>query len=116
MNLDPLHPHVNDFRPHWAIATCNGELIVGAQLPTRDGRRTGNAHIVHIGTAPWDANLELYTVLTDAGTVLKLLASEVVELYYQPQWVSDVREVMRKFKDRDQPPENLPPTPHPSSL
>lgn len=103
-NHDPLHPSVFDLMPHWANGTCDGQLVLGAQLPTRDGRRTGNAHIIAIGPAKWDERVTLYTVLTDAGTTLKLMAEEVVELYYQPKWTSDVNEVLQKFKDRDQLP------------
>jgi hypothetical protein len=107
---DPLKFHENypedipDLLPHWAIGTTNGELVLGAQLPTRDGRRCGNAHIVDI-TPPtdWSQGSCIYTVLTDAGTQLKLTAAEIVRLYYQPRWVSDVNEVLHKFKDRDQP-------------
>ena len=29
--------------PEWAIDRAKGKLVLGAQLPTRDGRKCGNA-------------------------------------------------------------------------
>ena len=103
-NHEPLEDIDLELMPHWAIGRANGELVLGAQLPTRDGRRCGNGHIVAIAPARWDPDVTLSHVLTDAGTHLKLTGEEVTELYYQPIWVSDVYEVLLKFKDRDQLP------------
>lgn len=90
----------NEFRPEWAVRSTNGELVLGASLPTRDGRRCGNAHIINskfpIGT---DFKQE-YVVLTDAGTEMILNEAEVIELFHPPQWVSNVEEVKRKFGPR----------------
>ena len=48
--------------PHWATKLCtDGKLCVGAQLPTRDGRKIGNAYIIEDMGG-------VYNILTDAGT------------------------------------------------
>ena len=86
--------------PSWAIRKANQILAVGAQLPTRDGRRTGNAHIIAIEN--WNntsgmTGRPVYVVLTDAGSVIRCVAEEVHELFHLPMWVSDVNEVMIRF-------------------
>lgn len=83
--------------PDWAIGSCNGAYVIGAQLPTRDGRRCGNAHIIGVEQARWDKTVHVYTVLTDAGTRMQLTTSEVDELFHSPKWISPVEEVIRKF-------------------
>lgn len=84
-------------KPSWAISHTNGELVLGAHLPTRDGRRTGNAHIIDIQPAPWSEDVPLFTVLTDAGTAIRLISGEVQAYFYPPEWVSDVQEVIKRF-------------------
>lgn len=87
--------------PPWAIGHAEGQLVPGAQLPTRDGRRIGNAHVLEVFEIHFVQNPQptpLYSVLTDAGNVLSLMEAEVGELFYPPQWVSDVDEVVRKFQ------------------
>lgn len=78
--------------PEWAVGYAKGNYVLGAQLPTRDGRVCGNGHIVEI-----DALAHVYTVLTDAGSEMHCLKEELMELFYPPVWVSDVKEVIRKF-------------------
>lgn len=87
--------------PEWAQGVAEG-LEVGAQLPTKDGRRCGNAHIVHesIGVHPGGhATLHQFRVLTDAGTELTLTPDEIEELFHPPTYVSDVRRIREKFGD-----------------
>lgn len=88
--------------PSWAIASST-ELVLGSHLATRDGRKTGNAHVVNISPGPRGTVKLLYTVLTDAGNEMKLNAAEVRELFHDPQYVSDVTEVMRKFSPLPEP-------------
>lgn len=92
---------MNDFpMPDWAIGRAGGMYLIGAQLPTRDGRRMGNAHIVDTLVPPEDSVLagrQQYRILTDAGTELVLTAQELEECFHPPEWVSDVKEVQRKF-------------------
>lgn len=77
--------------PVWAIGCTDGELELGAQLPTRDGRRCGNARIIEITKGRGLlAGKDIYVVLTDAGTRLHLTEAEVRELFHAPEWVSAV--------------------------
>lgn len=81
--------------PPWSIAhNPNKLLFPGVQLATRDGRVMGNAHI--IGCIYFQEET-LYIVLTDAGNKVKLFTSEVHEIFYITEWVSNVEEVKRKF-------------------
>lgn len=87
-----------NYLPEWAISRTDGQLVLGAQLPTRDGRRTGNAHIIAITTAEWAKDGNLYTVLTDAGSIVRFTTGEICSAFYPPQYVSGVDEVIRKFQ------------------
>lgn len=87
--------------PEWAIGRTDGQYVLGAQLPTRDGRRMGNAHITDIREGCLGTDQRFYGVLTDAGTELVMTASELYECFYPPKYVSDVKEVLRKFSRHD---------------
>lgn len=89
--------------PEWAIGTANGELVLGAQLPTKDGRICGNGHIVNITPVDAYGGENVHHILTDAGSTMELTAREVRELFHKPTWVSDVQEVKRKFKPTGTP-------------
>ena len=80
--------------PDWAeSADDTGTLVVGRQLCTRDGRRTGNAHIIEI-----DSNVPSpFRVLTDAGTYMRLMEGEVQELFYIGLYISDPVKVIERF-------------------
>jgi len=81
--------------PNWATKAINGELEIGAQLPTRDGRQIGNAYIIRTILS---ADMEMfYLVLTDAGNQVFFTAQEINELFHPPQWVGDLDEIIRKF-------------------
>jgi len=74
---------IRDLRPSWAKDLADGYMCLGAALPTRDGRRTGNATLVSVnpdGTAK---------VLTDAGNRMVLTHNELEELFYEPVWTMD---------------------------
>jgi hypothetical protein len=87
--------------PEWAIDRTDGTLYNGVQLPTRDGRRCGNAHVIGFSANYKTTGLNVYHVLTDAGTVMRLTEGEVTELFYPPKWVSRVPDVIRKFRPGD---------------
>jgi hypothetical protein len=77
--------------PHWAIGEANGLLQVGAQLCTRDGRKTGNGVIVSAEEYQFrDYKDILFKVLSDAGNTLALNTVEVFELFYPPKYLMDV--------------------------
>jgi hypothetical protein len=78
--------------PEWAsqAITDGSYRHIRAALPTRDGRRTGNATVagfIH------KHGHDLIVVITDAGNILRLTDNEIRELFYPPQWV------MEKFLD-----------------
>ncbi len=80
-----------EFMPHWAIGEANGVLQVGAQLCTRDGRKTGNGVIVSAEEYQFRGYKDiLFKVLTDAGNTLTLNTAEVFELFYPPEYLMDV--------------------------
>jgi hypothetical protein len=83
--------------PYWAIARVDDEYVLGTHLPTRDGRRCGNAHIIDIVDDKQPLGTLEFWCLTDAGTELRLTASELRELFHDPEWVSDVERVKQRF-------------------
>lgn len=101
----PTDDEMNEaLKPDWAVACARGQYVLGAQLPTRDGRKMGNAHIIYVHEG--SENIQAtFSILTDAGTEVRLTAGEVDELFHPPTWVSDVRNVLTKFS-----------TNHPDSL
>ena len=97
----PTEDAINEFLvPSWALAKTQGELVLGANLPTKDGRKIGNAHIVAAVQGVLNTSQMLYTILTDAGTEVVLNSSEITELFYPPEYISDVDEVLYKFSAR----------------
>jgi hypothetical protein len=74
--------------PDWAVGTTTG-ICVGAQLPTKDGRRTGNAVVTGRGLT-LSSGVRTWAVLTDAGDSLVLTDEEIKQLFYAPQWVMNV--------------------------
>lgn len=82
--------------PEWAIKRAAG-LELGAQLPTRDGRKTGNAHIIRISPAPRGRMGLHYLILTDAGNSFVMTEPEISTQYYPPEFVGDVDDIIRKF-------------------
>jgi hypothetical protein len=90
--------------PPWAIRHAIGNVLeVGTQLPTKDGRRMGNAHIIEITQSPLGAmGRQYYVVLTDAGSKMVMNSSEIAECFHPPRYVADVNEVLRKFQQSEQ--------------
>lgn len=87
---------MNPLLPDWAFAeNLTQELVMGAQLCTKDGRKIGNAHIVQIVLGCLGG--KIYCILTDAGTPVPLSESEVHELFYVGRWISDPDEVVKRF-------------------
>lgn len=88
--------------PAWAIKRAAG-LEAGAQLPTRDGRVTGNAHIVDIRPAPRGRMGLEFLILTDAGNSFVMSEAEIHAQYYPPEWVAEVGDITAKFWREDSP-------------
>lgn len=96
--------------PEWAVSrNWDYSLVPGAQLCTKDGRRTGNAHIVSVYKkeqfAPENANnyqgtITYYECLTDAGSKFTMSEPEILEAFTIGDWVSDPIRVLTDF-DRE---------------
>lgn len=91
--------HGAEHKPSWAIGPAEGYTCLGASLPTRDGRRCGNAVVCA------DNGDGTYKVVTDAGNILKLTAAELEELFHKPEWCQYPRftsETLRKADEREE--------------
>lgn len=90
--------------PDWAIDWNWGyELVPGAQLLTKDGRRHGNAHILRVeGKAP-DERIDPYDerrfyCITDAGSCINALsAAELENSFWIGEWISDSKTLIARF-------------------
>lgn len=86
--------------PYWAISADDaGTLVVGRHLCTRDGSRFGNAHIIEVN----ENNPSPYTVMTDAGTLVRFNEEEVHELFYVSLYISDPVSVVKRFGNPREP-------------
>lgn len=93
--------------PEWAVARNFGyELLPGAQLCTKDGRRTGNAHIVSIEVKEYkhlaDRNnpcgeVTVYNCLTDAGSHFAFTAEELETAFTIGEWLSSPERILKVF-------------------
>lgn len=80
--------------PTWAVKISDGNYMEpGAQLATRDGRRTGNAYVDCIVEHPELGKLAV--VITDIGNLFRMTLSELQEAFHQPSFVMDVAEARR---------------------
>lgn len=71
--------------PSWATSKASDYMEVGACLPTRDGRRCGNATVLELVSAD-----QMYArVITDAGNKLTLTRNELEELFHEPKYITD---------------------------
>lgn len=79
--------------PHWASGKTT-YLCLDCQLPTKDGRRIGNAVIYRLELMDThraqrlnilqESNKVFYHIVTDAGNTMVLTNKEVEELFYAP--------------------------------
>lgn len=86
--------------PDWAVGRNFAyELVPGAQLCTKDGRRTGNAHIVKTTALMYGLVGEslVYECLTDAGSKFTFTEVELLEAFRIGDWISDPERVIRDF-------------------
>ena len=85
--------------PDWAVSRNFAyELVPGAQLCTRDGRRTGNAHIIKVNEyKTHDGTIPLYHCLSDAGSKFACTEVEVHNQFTVGDWISDVARILKDF-------------------
>lgn len=87
------------YLPHWADSKVKGEWVQFAQLQTKDGRRMGNAVILAVDTVVWgDTPVELHTIITDFGNVLRLTEGELVSQFHPPKWRMRANRVSHRTK------------------
>lgn len=87
--------------PEWALCLNEHKVLVpGTQLATKDGRLTGNAHIISTRVSGWDNTVRIYDCLTDAGNKISLTEKELHRQFYVGVFISHVDDVLDKF-DRD---------------
>lgn len=83
--------------PDWAVdRNWAYELVPGAQLCTKDGRRIGNAHIVRVGE-DLEHGDKLYECITDAGSRFTHSEAELLGAFTVGDWISDPERVIRDF-------------------
>lgn len=77
--------------PRWATGPATSPFQLGAQLCTKDGRRTGNGVIVHVETMVFPGGIEkpLYHVVTDAGNAILCMAEAIERIFHPAMWVMD---------------------------
>jgi hypothetical protein len=102
MNQADIDALVSQRLPDWAIRRAAG-LELGAHLPTRDGRISGNAHIVDIKPAPRGRIGLNYLILTDAGNTFIMSEPEIAAQYYPPEFVGDLGDIITKFWRQNEP-------------
>lgn len=75
--------------PQWAERHAFvGGLELGSQLPTRDGRRHGNAVVVDlIRAAPGSVEVCGFLVITDAGNEMTFTCAEIEDEFYPPMFI-----------------------------
>lgn len=90
--------YIEEPLPYWASYKGDGYyMIEGAMLPTRDGRRLGNAYVDTIDSYYYNVNQELIIFAicyTDIGSKMRLTLAELKEMFYPPPYV------MNKFEAR----------------
>lgn len=78
--------------PDWAERyDPSGTLELHRQLCTKDGRRLGNAFIIKIGMTMSIADFKpepCYTVLTDAGSKVRMTESEIRDAFYIGEYIA----------------------------
>lgn len=84
--------------PDWVVGrNWDYSLVPGAQLCTKDGRRTGNAHIIKTEVVQYGDQPEvlIYHCITDAGNQLAFSEPEILEAFTIGDWISDPKRVLK---------------------
>lgn len=85
--------------PDWAVERNHGrELIPGAQLFTKNGRRTGNGWIVEIDViAAGPVGVPVFKILTDAGSFMQLTEKELEDAFEVGDWICTRERIIQDF-------------------
>ena len=74
--------------PEWASGRTDGDYThPNASLPTKDGRRTGNAVLIGLSDRQWPDAAITYKIVTDAGNILRVNENELKELFHPPVFI-----------------------------
>lgn len=96
-----MYEFTNSFGPipDWAVdRNWDYSLVPGAQLCTKDGRRTGNAHIIRVDKQRVEGEwVDSYNCLTDAGSQFHFTEVELLEAFNIGDWISDPARVIHDF-------------------
>lgn len=99
--------------PSWAKGYADGDYTkIGAALPTRNGNFIGNAVLISVrqgeikvdGNFNGTKNVDLYTVITDAGSLLEdLTLKELKDLFHPPVYLTDPNDcpASRAYKHKE---------------
>ena len=83
--------------PEWAVSPNFGsQFIVGAQLFTTCGRRSGNGWIVQIREEALSVPRSYY-VLTDAGSFMQLSQRELERAFEAGDWICSPERIIKDF-------------------
>ncbi len=88
--------------PDWAFMKSDGQyMVIGAQLPTRDGRWHGNGVVVELLTASESlCKVPTAVVYTDAGNRIQYTEEELASGYYPPKFIMKFEHMMEKIKEQ----------------
>jgi len=96
IDVEPLKREPEEELPEWAVGRNSDlQLVAGAQLLTKNGRRCGNAAISCVHE---EEHGTVYCVVTDAGNPMRLNKDEVNELFEIGDYLMDPREVASRLK------------------
>lgn len=83
--------------PDWADRLSDGDVMVPmTQLCTKDGRRTGNAIVLHTEISH---GYEVAVIQTDAGHVFKMTRAEILEAFHLPTLILKTTVAEDRFDD-----------------
>lgn len=80
---------MEEFLPSYAISKTDKYMEIGAQLLTKDGRKIGNAVVIHIADTKYGA---VAHIVTDFGNTSRLIQKELEELFHQPKYIVNIEE------------------------
>lgn len=84
--------------PDWAIArNWDYSLVPGAQLLTKDGRQHGNGHIIKTYNQFIGSDVNVFEILTDAGSKITFTEVELNNSFYIGDWISSVDRILNDF-------------------
>lgn len=90
---DQLH----ELPPH-AVSRTNGELKVGAELHTKDGRVIGNAVAINkymrTEYEPIEFSQEVWVVMTDIGQTMEMTEKVLLEKFWVGEYVLKVTDAI----------------------